>query len=233
MSYYDRKHHYTYRVKFPSQKWYYYGVHSTNDLNDGYQGSPKTHREKWKWFSHEFEILEFHETRDDAETVETRLIRQTKGPYSLNVWEKSFPPSATENSMKNHRVPVFVVELETWVTFEFSSVKEAIDTLSLNRKVFTSLKSLTAVCGYFIRRKSEHTLEETVELAKTVKRKRKMNEPVVLTNLDTGETRRFPRIKEACDELNLSSTHLHRVLTGTLKRHGRWTGHYERLSLRS
>lgn len=80
-----KRHHFTYRVKFPAQRWFYYGVHSTTNLNDGYAGSPSTHREKWKWYHWEFEILEFHATREEAEAVERRLIRATwNDELSLN-----------------------------------------------------------------------------------------------------------------------------------------------------
>jgi hypothetical protein len=69
-----KRFHYTYRVKFPYQGWWYWGMHSTDDLNDGYCGSPRTHKEKWNWFEWEMEILEFFGTREEAWKVEYRLI---------------------------------------------------------------------------------------------------------------------------------------------------------------
>ena len=80
-----KRHHYTYRVKFPSQGWFYFGLHSTDDLNDNYCGSPSTHKWKWKYFHWEFEILEFHETREIAYEVETRLLKHfLQHPDCLN-----------------------------------------------------------------------------------------------------------------------------------------------------
>ena len=70
-----KKYHYTYRIKFPSQGWFYYGLHSTDDLNDGYCGSPCTHKDKWDLFEWEMEILEFHETREKATEVENCILR--------------------------------------------------------------------------------------------------------------------------------------------------------------
>ena len=49
-------------------------MHSTNDLEDGYCGSPRTHKSKWKLFEWEMEVLEFFDTRDEAVEVERRLI---------------------------------------------------------------------------------------------------------------------------------------------------------------
>jgi hypothetical protein len=80
-----KRYHYTYRVKFPSQRWFYFGLHSTNDLKDGYSGSPRTHKQKWDLYSWEFEILEFHPTREEAKEVENRLIRPfVNDPMCLN-----------------------------------------------------------------------------------------------------------------------------------------------------
>jgi len=80
-----KRFHYTYRVKFPSQGWYYYGLHSTDDLNDGYSGSPVTHKDKWDLFAWEMEILEFHESREDAIEVEKRILRHVfQLPECLN-----------------------------------------------------------------------------------------------------------------------------------------------------
>ena len=81
----DKRYHYTYRVKFPAQRWYYYGIHSTNRLNDGYCGSPKTHKDKWKTYAWEFEILEFFDSRAEAKSCENRLIRHfINDPQCLN-----------------------------------------------------------------------------------------------------------------------------------------------------
>lgn len=80
-----KRWHYTYRVKFPSQRWFYFGMHSTDDLDDGYCGSPDTHRDKWRWFKWDIEILEFHESRKRASEVENRLIKPfLNDPQCLN-----------------------------------------------------------------------------------------------------------------------------------------------------
>jgi len=80
-----KRYHYTYRVKFPDQGWFYYGLHSTDDLDDGYSGSPVTHKDKWDLFAWEMEILEFHESREDAIEVENRILRHVfQLPECLN-----------------------------------------------------------------------------------------------------------------------------------------------------
>ena len=80
-----RTYHYTYKVTFPDHGWFYFGVHSTNDLNDSYSGSPYTHKWKWKFYDYEFRILEFHNDRKTAESLERRLIRPfLHDPMCLN-----------------------------------------------------------------------------------------------------------------------------------------------------
>lgn len=80
-----KRYHYIYKVEFPTRGWYYYGIHSTDDLNDGYSGSPVTHRSKWEnhdWF---IEPVEFFDSREEAAKVEYRITKNTMNdPYSLN-----------------------------------------------------------------------------------------------------------------------------------------------------
>ena len=80
-----KRYHYTYRVKFPDTGHFYFGLHSTKNLDDGYSGSPVTHKWRWDFYEYELEILEFFESRDEAIEVERRLILPTMNhPLSLN-----------------------------------------------------------------------------------------------------------------------------------------------------
>ena len=72
-----RKYHYIYKtICLVTGKWYI-GLHSTDDLNDGYMGSGtylansirKHGRE-----NHVFEILEYHESRDAVKLREAELV---------------------------------------------------------------------------------------------------------------------------------------------------------------
>lgn len=76
---------YTYKVTFPYQRWWYWGVHKEKVHGEPYFGSPKTHRSKWKWFYHEVQILEFFDSWDEARAVERRLIAaDLNNPMCLN-----------------------------------------------------------------------------------------------------------------------------------------------------
>lgn len=75
--------HYTYKVTFPGMPWYYWGVHTDN--GKPYFGSPKTHKWIWEFYEFEIQILEWFETRQEAEAVEDRLIKHTiNDPNCLN-----------------------------------------------------------------------------------------------------------------------------------------------------
>jgi hypothetical protein len=78
-------HHFTYRVTFSGTKFYYYGIHTTKNLNDGYLGSPKTNKWCWELYEAILTPLEFFETREQAFAVEHRLIKAFIGdPLCLN-----------------------------------------------------------------------------------------------------------------------------------------------------
>ena len=80
-----KTYNYLYRIFFPTRGWFYYGIHSTNDLNDGYCGSPVTHREKWDNHDWEMDILQFFDTRGELEDTENKILKNTMNDsYSLN-----------------------------------------------------------------------------------------------------------------------------------------------------
>ena len=64
--------HYVYKITFPGMPWFYYGVHTDNGRP--YFGSPKTHKWRWDFYEHEITVLEWFETREEADTVEKRII---------------------------------------------------------------------------------------------------------------------------------------------------------------
>jgi len=64
--------HYTYKITFPGMPWFYWGVHTDN--GKPYFGSPCTHKWIWDFYECEIQILEWFETRAEAEKAEDRLI---------------------------------------------------------------------------------------------------------------------------------------------------------------
>lgn len=74
-----RKYHYFYKITNNLNGHYYYGIHSTNDLNDGYMGSGTRLRyayEKYGIENFTKEILKFFETREDAAKHEANVVNE-------------------------------------------------------------------------------------------------------------------------------------------------------------
>jgi len=70
---------YTYKITFEEVSYWYWGVHKERCYNDGYLGSPVTHRWMWDFYTPKIQILEvFPYTEEgwkEAQLIEKRLIR--------------------------------------------------------------------------------------------------------------------------------------------------------------
>jgi len=75
-----KKYNYFYRITNNLNNHFYYGVHSTNDLNDGYMGSGKRLKyayEKYGIENFSKEILKFFENRNDAYKFESEVVTES------------------------------------------------------------------------------------------------------------------------------------------------------------
>ena len=192
-----KTYHYTYRIKFPSQGWFYYGVHSTDDLNDGYCGSPHTHKDKWKWFAWEMEILEFHETREIARSVEKRLI----APYlndstCLNEGLNGF--FSIEAGIRGASGP----RSETHITRNSEEQQRK----SLLAKQSPKWKE-------FIKRLTQHNIESG-HLEKISQIAAQKQSKAVVAIFPDGEEREYKAVREAARQLNVSHSGISQCISG-------------------
>lgn len=84
------KYHFLYKVVNVKNEKYYIGIHSTNNLDDGYLGSGTRLKKSIQYHerkSHEREILEFFETREDALIKEFDIVNEVllKDPKCMNL----------------------------------------------------------------------------------------------------------------------------------------------------
>jgi hypothetical protein len=70
---------YTYKITFEELPYWYWGVHKEKRYNDGYMGSPVTHKWMWEFYTPRIQILEFFPNTAEgwrqAQEIEKRLIK--------------------------------------------------------------------------------------------------------------------------------------------------------------
>lgn len=77
--------HYVYKVTFVGTPYYYYGSRTQKSPDEVYWGSPVSNRWAWELYEPEKQILEWFETREEANSVEDRIIRHfINDPNCLN-----------------------------------------------------------------------------------------------------------------------------------------------------
>lgn len=84
------KYHYFYRIINKNTHEYYFGIHSTNNLNDNYMGSGtflKKEYKKWGKDSFIKEILKFFDNREDLIKYEQLIVNENilQDPLCLNI----------------------------------------------------------------------------------------------------------------------------------------------------
>lgn len=88
----EKKYHYLYRITNTINFKIYIGVHSTNDLNDGYMGSGtilKKAKEKWGIKNFKMDILKFFDSTEEMLAAERDIVnpefRDRKDTYNIAV----------------------------------------------------------------------------------------------------------------------------------------------------
>ena len=75
----EKKYHFIYKTTCLANEKFYVGMHSTNDLEDGYLGSGKRLRyciNKYGEENHQFEILEFLPDRKSLKEREAEIVNE-------------------------------------------------------------------------------------------------------------------------------------------------------------
>ena len=86
----NKKYHFIYKITNLVNGKYYKGMHSTNNLDDGYKGSGSAILKSFKKYgkkNHKIEILEFCENREQLEKREREIVNldEVKNPNSYNL----------------------------------------------------------------------------------------------------------------------------------------------------
>ena len=112
-----RKYHYFYKITNNLNDHYYYGIHSTDNLDDGYMGSGTRLRyayEKYGIENFTKEILKFFETREEAAKHEADVVNEVlikdENCYNISLggdgWKMVGTTTMHDLSGKYYRVSV-------------------------------------------------------------------------------------------------------------------------------
>lgn len=192
--------HYVYKITFPGMPWFYYGVHTDN--GKPYFGSPKTHKWRWDFYEHEISILEWFETREQADAVEKRIINYfLNDPNCLNecAGGKFSLESLRRGAKARNQLPVK------------ESTKQKI-----GRKSTESWKRLSEneksrrLSGMWVGTPPE----KRNEIAKKIQASR--GTPVEILNTLTGERKNFPSLQEARKHYNIGMSTICKMASGLL-----------------
>jgi hypothetical protein len=184
---------YTYKITFPDQGWWYWGVHKEKEYGEEYWGSPATHREKWKWFEFEKQILEFFDTWDEAVRVERRLVKpDLNNPLCLN--EGAGRAYSLETMAKGGKIGGPIGGKKSRPSLE--------GRVKLSQTAKNTLK------------KYPHVIEQFREAGAKARRK-----SVKVVCLSTRKEEIFESISEACRVKSLTASAVTGVLQGKFKQH--------------
>lgn len=76
----DKVYHYFYKITNKLNQHFYFGIHSTKNLNDGYMGSGTRLHCAYKKYGMEFfekEIIAFFDSREDASRYESEIVNES------------------------------------------------------------------------------------------------------------------------------------------------------------
>ena len=76
----SKVYHYFYKITNKINGHFYFGIHSTKNLNDGYMGSGKRLHSAYKKYGmdlFEKEIIKFFDTREDASDYEAKIVDES------------------------------------------------------------------------------------------------------------------------------------------------------------
>ena len=105
----DKKYHYFYKITNLINNHFYYGIHSTNNLEDGYMGSgARLHRayDKYGIENFEKEILKFFDSREECSNYEIEMVTEElihdNNCYNIVGGGDTFATSGTVTVKDNH-----------------------------------------------------------------------------------------------------------------------------------
>jgi hypothetical protein len=205
---------YTYKVTFEEIPHWYWGVHKESKYEDGYMGSPSTHRWMWDFYTPHLQVLELFDDWEEALRVEKRLIESDlNNPFCLN--ENSGGFLSLESCKRGGKK---VVELGIGCfgigPLERSEIgrKSAQKCMEMRVGIHApGVASLAGKLGAEVNRINGTGLHDPQVREKALAKQRKR---VELIHIATGKILHFDSLREAANALNLNRRNLGAVCHG-------------------
>lgn len=154
-----KKYHFLYKTTNLLNEKFYIGIHSTNNLNDGYLGSGKILKHSLKKYGKEnfkIEILEFFGSRELLMEKEKQLVNEdllknincmnlkTGGDGGGRIWNDEHRKNFTNSGLKNlylgtEKVKQLHLDNE-WKSFFSNQVREGLKKSGFNHSTFKGKK---------------------------------------------------------------------------------------------
>ena len=155
-----KKYHYFYKITNNINNHYYYGIHSTDNLDDGYMGSGirlKYAYEKYGIENFTKEILKFFETRDDAAKYEAEVVTEVliRDNECYNIVQGGETMSwvgtvtAIDKNGKGYRVPIDDIRLKTG-EFTYCTVGKGVYKDKNGKHIFTNNNDPKVLSGELV-----------------------------------------------------------------------------------
>lgn len=182
--------------------WFYYGVHTENGRP--YFGSPKTHKWRWDFYEHEITVLQWFETREEADAIEKRIISYfLNNPNCLNecAGGRFSLESLRRGAISRNQLPVK------------PGTKEKIGEAAKARWGKLTPKERAELLqeqGFWVGT-PEHLREEIgLKIQKT------KGTPISVLDVNSGETKTFPSLRTARAYYHIGMSAIRKLYSGEL-----------------
>lgn len=154
---------------------FYYGQHTTKNLNDGYKGSGRKIGDYYKKYPNDYikEIISYHNTKEDLDIAETNIIQQyIDDPYCLNVLSTGFAHYQKEHSKQS----ISDKAKERWSNSDYREHMSDILKVSMNKPEVRQKLSINAKRSHNTKEYKQKTSELLMGHTVTEETKKKLSE---------------------------------------------------------
>lgn len=192
------KYHYFYKITNNINNHFYYGVHNTDDLDDGYMGSGKRLHLAYKKYGIENftkEILKFFDSSNEAFEYESEIVNEelvkNDDCYNIQIGGKTFNKNKGFVTVRDEKGKYFWIKKEEYIynknyEFVWKNKHHKPESKNKTRNTMTPKNSMNpriwvcknGVVKYILKTKIDEFLSDGWELGRTNYKPRKNKQGV-------------------------------------------------------